>query len=204
MVFLTSAASAEVYRWEDANGMNFTDNFSSVPEKYREKSSAETNEPSAETHMPSGGTNPQVRVGMYRQNRVVAVQENQAAVHQAGLEQQRRAAEGKKQRQKNARDLEDTLQSLVKYIVIGIMLGVCLFAVWIAAIVDITRSVFITSLIKTVWMLLVIFLPLIGMLLYIILGTSQKNDSVSCMEKQRPQLPARPNPGVSKTRQFAL
>jgi Phospholipase_D-nuclease N-terminal/Domain of unknown function (DUF4124) len=186
LFFLTTIASAEVYTWVDANGMNFTDDSSAVPERYREKPLAETKV------QPESTTNPLVRVGMYQQNRPVAVQENQAAVHQANLEQHRRAAEAKKQQLITTRNLETTLQSLAKFIVIWIMLGFCLFVVWIVTIVDIARSDFITPSSKTVWMLLVLFLPLLGMVPYIILGSSQKSRSPSCKERQRLVLPARP------------
>lgn len=197
LVLLTSVASADVYTWEDANGLNFTDNASSIPEKYRKKLHTETN-------VQSENRNPLVRVGMYQQNRPVANQENQAAVHQANLEQHRRAAEAKKQHQINTRNFENTLQSLVKFIVIWIMLGFCLFVVWIVTVVDIVRSGFITSSSKTVWMLLVFFLPLIGMVLYIILGSNQKSTSVNCKEKQRLESFSRSDPSESRTKVLVM
>jgi len=166
-VLLASVASAEVYRWEDADGMHFTDNYSSVPEKYREKDIAETD-------APSGHTTPHVGVGINRQYRPVANQENKAAVHQANLEQHRRAAQAKKQQQIDTSNFQNTLQSLVKFIVIWIMLGISLFVIWICTIVDIARSEFITPSTKTVWMLLVLLLPLLGMVPYMILGSHQK------------------------------
>ena len=167
LILLSSVASAEIYRWEDANGINFTDDSSSVPEKYREK-------PFAEINAQSEGINPVVRVAITRQNRPAANQENQAAVHQANLEQHRRAAELKKQQQINTEEFQTTLQSLAKFIFIWIMLGFCLFIIWIVTIVDIVRSEFITPSNKTVWMLLVLLLPLLGMVPYLMLGSDQK------------------------------
>ena len=197
LILLTSAASAEVYTWEDANGKNFTDDYSSVPQKYREKSYAENN-------AQSGNTFQRVRVGTYQQDRPVALQENLAAVHQANLEQHRLAAEAKKQQHINTRNFETTLQSLAKYIFIGLILGLCLFVVWIVTIVDIVRSDFIPSSSKTVWMLLVVFLPLLGMVPYIILGSNQKSNSASCKEKQRLVTPARSVSHESKTKGLAI
>lgn len=168
LILLTSVASAEIYRWEDANGINFTDDSSSVPEKYREN-------PFAETNAQSEGTNPHIKVAITRQNRPVANQENQAVVHQANLEQHRRVAEAKKQQQINTKDFQTTLQTLAKFIVIWIMLGFCLFVIWIITIVDIARSEFITPSNKTAWLLLVLLLPLLGMLPYMILGSNQKS-----------------------------
>jgi hypothetical protein len=167
LVLCASVASAEVYSWEDANGMNFTDNASSVPGKYRDKAFAETS-------AGHGDSSPHVRAGIYRQYRPVADQVHQAAVRQASREQLRRAAEAKKQQLINTGNLENTLQSLVTYIVIGIILGLSLFVIWVATIVDIVRSEFITPSCKTVWMLLVLFLPLLGMVPYMILGSNQK------------------------------
>jgi len=177
VLIITPVASAEVYRWEDANGINFTDNSSSVPEKYREKLSAEPK-------VQSGNTTPQARVGMYRQISPSAGQEQRAAVHQADLAQHRRTAQAKEQQQITIRDRENTLQSLAKFIVIWILLGSCLFVVWIAAIVDIVRSEFVTPSSKTAWMLVVVCFPLLGMVPYMILGSNQKGRSVGCRERQ--------------------
>lgn len=41
LIFSTTFASAETYKWEDKNGMHFTDNPSNVPQKYRDKAIAE-------------------------------------------------------------------------------------------------------------------------------------------------------------------
>jgi hypothetical protein len=172
----TSVASAEVYRWEDANGLNFTDNSASVPERYREK-------PSAETGVQSGNTGPRARVGMYRQVSPAAALEQQAAVRQADPAHHRRTAQAREQQQITTRDRENTLQSLAKYIVIWIVLVSCLLVVWIAAIVDIVRSEFVTPLSKTAWMLVVLCFPLLGMLPYMILGSNQKGRSAGCRER---------------------
>jgi hypothetical protein len=57
LLLLTSVASAEVYKWEDANGIHFTDSPASVPEKYREKVYAETREQIQNT-APTPGSAP--------------------------------------------------------------------------------------------------------------------------------------------------
>lgn len=175
LVLLSSVASAEVYRWEDANGLHFTDDFSSVPERHREK-------PFAVINGQSGNTDSNTRGGLYLQNRLVAEQEARAAAHQDNLDQHRRAAEAKKQLQLNSRDLDTTLQSLVKSVVIWLLLAVCLFVVWIATLVDIVRSTFTTPSGKAVWMLAVLFLPLLGMVFYLILGANRKCDPVDRRE----------------------
>lgn len=57
---------------------------------------------------------------------------------------------------------------------IGLMLGLAIFALWVWALVDIIRSTFSDIAVKVVWFLLVFFLPLVGFILYVILGKSTK------------------------------
>ena len=57
---------------------------------------------------------------------------------------------------------------------IGLMLGLAIFALWVWALVDIIRSTFSDIAVKAVWFLLVFFLPLVGFILYVILGKSTK------------------------------
>jgi hypothetical protein len=167
MLLVSSLASAEIYRWEDENGANFTDDSSSVPEKFREKIFAEAD-------AQPENTTPPVKIVMYRHNNPVAYQESKAAVRLANLEQKRSAAEATKQKQLHTEDFQNTLQSLAFYIKIGVSLGVILFVIWMVTIVDIMRSEFITPSNKTVWLLLVLLLPLIGMLHYMFLGSNYK------------------------------
>ena len=184
-----SVASAETYKWEDANGIHFTDNASSVPEKYREK------------HMPD--TKPQsqgVPAGIVQQNRAVVmqpylpptiqptVQQDQAAIYQANLEQQRRVAEVMRQQQARAlaastRNVEKVANSFAKVMAFWLLMGFALIVAWVSTIVDIVRSEFVSPSNKTVWMLLVIFLPLLGMLLYFIFGNSQKCKATNFSKK---------------------
>ncbi|MBW4055670.1 MAG: DUF4124 domain-containing protein [Proteobacteria bacterium] len=164
---LATVASAEIYKWEDANGVNFTDDSSSVPEKFREQFFAETD-------VPPESTTLQVKVRMSRQNKLGASKESMAAVRLANLEQKKIAAEATKQKQLQAEEFQKTLQSLVFYIEILAALGVFLFVIWMITIVDIVRSAFMTPSIKTVWLLLVLLLPLIGMLAYMYCGSQYK------------------------------
>lgn len=57
---------------------------------------------------------------------------------------------------------------------LALLVGVAIFALWIWALVDIIRSTFSDIAIKVVWFLLVFFLPLIGFILYVIIGKSTK------------------------------
>ncbi len=164
---LAAAASAEIYTWEDANGVNFTDDSSSVPEKFREQFFTETG-------IPPESTTLQVKVSMSRQDKLGASKESKAAVRLANLEQKKIAAEATKQKQLQAEEFQNTLQSLVFYIEILAVLGVFLFVIWMITIVDIVRNEFMSPSIKTVWLLLVLLLPLIGMLAYMFWGSPYK------------------------------
>jgi hypothetical protein len=159
--------------------VNYTDNSASIPERYRKK-------PIAETTAQSAVRTAQVRPGRDPQDRLDAIRETRAADHLANLEQHRRSAEAQKQRQADARELETTLQSLTMFIVIGIIIGICLLGCWAATIVTIARSEFMAPSGKTVWLLVVIFLPLFGMLIYMVLGTTDRSrGSAGCREKRQ-------------------
>jgi hypothetical protein len=201
LVLFASVASAEVYKWQDENGMHFTDSPSSVPEKYREKVFDAARE-------QIRNATPQARVAIPPQISPAVIQNNQAAQYQANLDQQRRTAEANRQQQLNAKTVENGFQSLARFLAFWVILGLSLFVLWLIVIVDIVTSEFKTSSNKTVWMLLVIFLPLLGMLLYMILGSSQKSNSVSNKvsnnEKQRLELLARLRPIDRKSKDFVI
>jgi hypothetical protein len=67
LALLVSVANAETYKWEDASGVHFTDNLSSVPEKYREKHLPEAK---AQTR----DATPRVGAGMVQQGRPTVMQ----------------------------------------------------------------------------------------------------------------------------------
>ncbi|KAB0670289.1 DUF4124 domain-containing protein [Oryzomonas sagensis] len=200
--FDNPAAYAEVYKWEDANGMHFTDNPSSVPDKYREKVYAETRE-------QIKSTTPPVREGINQQNNPVAGQANQEAFYQAALEQQRRAAEAMHQQQDRAlaastRNLEKASRSLAGFMAIWLLIGLFLFIAWVSTLVDIVKSEFESPSNKTVWLLLVILLPLLGMIIYYCFGLGQKSDSSGFKDRQQEALRARLRPRDPKDRDFII
>lgn len=202
LVLISSVTSAEVYKWEDANGMHYTDSPGSVPEKYREKVYAETRE-------QIRNSSPQARVGRPLQDRPVVTLENQAAAYQANLEQQRRVSAAFDQQQARAlaastKKLEDAFQSLARYMIGWLIFGIIIFIVWILTIIDIVRSEFGAPSNKTVWMLLVILLPLLGMILYCIFGPSQKKQSIGYRNKHQEELIARLKPRDPKDRDFTF
>lgn len=197
-----SVANAEVYKWEDANGMHYTDSPGSVPEKYREKVYAETRE-------QIRNSSPQVSTGITQQNIPMANQINQSAVYQANLEQQRRVTEAMRQQQARAlavttKNVESAFTSLAGFMLLWIIIGIIVFIAWISTIVDIVRSEFETPSNKTVWMLLVILLPMFGMLLYYIFGLSQKCNTMTYCDKYRDDLHTRLRPKSPNDRDFII
>lgn len=206
LTLLCSVASAEVYRWEDANGIHLTDSPASVPEKYREKVYAETRE-------QIKNTTPKVSAGIANLNIPAVVNQiNQVPIYQANLEQQLQSAEALKQQQTralavNTKNLEKSLQPLVGFMAIWLLVGLFIFIVWVSTIVDIVRSEFYSPSNKTVWMLLVILIPLLGMFLYYIFGLSQKvrsTSSTSYVDKNQEELLARLRPRDPKQKDFVI
>jgi len=199
---LVSFSSAEVYKWEDANGVHLTDNASSVPEKYREKVYAETSEQIKKT-------TPQT-TGISKLNIPAVVDQiNQVQIYQANLEQQqRRAAEVMRQQHAraltaNTKNLDNSLHAMARFTAKWLLIAFILFIVWVATIVDIVRSEFESPSNKSVWMLLVLFLPLLGMLLYYAFGLTQKCNSMSYKDKQEERL-SRLRPRNSKDKDFVI
>jgi len=69
--------------------------------------------------------------------------------------------------------------------VVGLLIGIAVFALWVWALVDIIRSDFKDIGIKIVWFLLVFFIPFLGFILYVILGRSTKlsQNTISANQK---------------------
>jgi len=87
---------------------------------------------------------------------------------------------------------------------IWFLIGFVLFIAWIATIADIVISEFVVPSNKTVWMLLVLFLPVLGMLLYYLLGLSQKSSTKSYKNKHQEELLARLRPRDPKAKDFTI
>ena len=171
---LASVASAEIYRWEDENSINFTDDLASVPEKYREKVPSEA--------MGQIKNPPlQARVEATRRKLPVVIQESRIAANQEYPDLQRQPAASIRQMQAKAaavgaRNVRDGFPSLATAVVVCILSALFLAIAWIATIFDIRKSEFITPSIKTAWMFVVILMPGIGMVCYYILGLGQKSN----------------------------
>lgn len=203
LITVPALAHAEVYKWQDADGMHFTDNPSSVPEKYREKVYSETLKQDKVTVPPPRRAIPQLDI------QPVLNQIKQVSQFQANLEQQRRAAGLVSQQQSkllaaNTRNLNKSFESLARSMAVWFIIGSIVFIAWISTIVDIVRSDFTSPSNKTVWVLLVILLPLLGMLLYYIFGSSQKINRMSYRDRQQEESLARLRPRDPKDKDFVI
>lgn len=69
--------------------------------------------------------------------------------------------------------------------IFGLLLGLAIFAAWIWALVDILRSTFSDIAIKIIWFLLVFCIPLLGFILYVVLGKSTKVQDVTQVSTQK-------------------
>lgn len=67
--------------------------------------------------------------------------------------------------------LQDDFSWLLDLGIVAVIIGLLLLAIWIWAIVDILKRP-MSGLLKVVWIALVIFLPFIGVVLYLIFGRS--------------------------------
>ncbi|HEY5974114.1 MAG TPA: PLD nuclease N-terminal domain-containing protein [Geobacteraceae bacterium] len=59
-------------------------------------------------------------------------------------------------------------------VALSIVLGVAVFALWLWTLVDILKSEFIGNN-KLVWLVAVILVPVIGVILYLVMGRGQKS-----------------------------
>ncbi len=66
------------------------------------------------------------------------------------------------------------MEFFAHYMALIILVTIAFFLVWLVTIIDIVQSDFKTDADKIVWFLFVIMIPPLGMLLYCIIGRSQR------------------------------
>jgi low temperature requirement protein LtrA len=59
-------------------------------------------------------------------------------------------------------------------LVILIIIGLLPLILWVWVLIDILKSRFETEITKVVWLLVVLLLPVLGLILYLLLGRKQK------------------------------
>jgi hypothetical protein len=223
IVLVSSVSSAETYKWEDANGVHYSDNAASVPEKYRDKVFEKTRAESKNYILPSSlgmpqpsnvripvnqDANYQARAELQRKT-VEAIKQQQQVINQANLEQQKQISGAMRQQQakliaQSTKNSQHALNSLAKFMVVWLTIGFVVFIIWVLTIVDIVRSEFTTPSNKTVWIILVILLPLFGTVLYCIFGSGQKRNYMSAKDMEQAELIARLKPRDADGKDFTI
>lgn len=52
------------------------------------------------------------------------------------------------------------------------------FGVWLGALIDLLRSNFTDSITKLIWLIMIIFVPVLGAVLYLLIGRKQKMKAI--------------------------
>lgn len=137
LIQLASVASAEIFTWEDANGINFSDNPTSMPEEYREKVFEDTRARIDNAALSK-------KIGKAKRTKPPITTVYQTATYQAKLEQQRRIAAIKEQQARvlavRAEINKDTFPSLATLVAVWLILALFLIIVWILTIADIAST----------------------------------------------------------------
>lgn len=206
LLIVSSIACAATYKWEDANGMHFTENPNSIPEKYRAKALSEpreditTSKPQAGYSLPQKSNSADDQI---KQNEVNRVLQERARIAAESLKRQQSQNIAHNNQQINNK-IQQGFQSLATFITIWILIGIIVFIAWLCALIDILRSEFINPSNKVVWLIVIFIIPLLGSILYSIFGTSQKNVSSSNRGKEQAELLARLKPRDEKNQDFDI
>lgn len=187
IIILFSVANAETYKWEDANGMHFTDNAASIPEKYREKVLSESKESGSELRPQTTSES---------KGREVLPTQGASRTADSLIKLDRNRTRGQDTRPLQTpvypsktshapKTIEEALMPLAKFMTIAILVGIFLFLVWLSTLLNIILSNFKESSNKIIWFLLVFFLPVIGILLYWLIGYRQKDGEAKPRERDR-------------------
>ena len=206
LLIASSVACAATYKWEDANGMHFTENPNSIPEKYRSKALAEPREDITTSKPQAGYSQTQQRNSVddqIKQNEENRVLQERARIAAESLKRQQSKNNAHNNKLIN-NQIQQGFQSLAKLITIWILIGIIVFIAWLCALVDILRSEFINPSNKVVWLIVIFIIPLLGSILYSIFGTSQKNGYKSNRERDQAELLDRLKPRDGKDQDFDI
>jgi hypothetical protein len=186
--FTASISTAEIYSWEDAESVHFTDNQSIVPQQNI------TSEPVAAVAADAGVQTRSDTYAVVTENRVTPairnVIEPPARPNPGARIPAEPAAVYKSTGAPAERNIrsDSTFPSLATMVVVGLALILFLFIMWIVTIADVVRSTFTTPRLQITWVLLVLLLPVVGMAFYYVLGLSQKCDPIICYGRKHHEL----------------
>ena len=90
------------------------------------------------------------------------------------------------------------------FVSVVFLFGALLLLAWLFTLVDIIRSEFTDSSNRIIWFFLVLFLPLLGMILYRFIAAGQKKSRISSQEKSQKESLTRLYPDKSKEGEFTI
>jgi len=174
LIISSSYALGETYRWEDADTMYFTDNPESIPEKYREKaiegSREEIQTPKTEAiEPPALESNQTIKYKQAFSARSVVIPA-QVPIYPLI-------------NSLTPRNIKEDFEPVSKFISFVILFSASLAIGWIIILADIFRSEFTPTSSKAHWIVLVLFMPPVGMLFYVLSGFEQKISRFCYFEK---------------------
>lgn len=214
LILSCSFALGETYKWVDANGMHFTDNPESIPNKYREKVIGEARggspapQSSARESLTSKNIHPRT-ISDYDTNRVINALQSplnflKTTSPPKNIEKTLQYPFDPLKTAYTPKSIEKALEPLSRFVAMVFLISALTFIVWLLILVDIIRSEFKDSSNKTLWIIMVILLPPLGVLLYLIIGLGQKKGGVSSNDKVRDELVARLHSDKSKDGKFVI
>jgi|GEM_PF-2210881 len=172
LLLITAQAGAVTYKWEDAKGVHYTDDFSSVPDELRKRSV-----PVDEDGVINFGKTVPLR------NNTGAKRKNLEEIERINVARDRIVMEAIRQHQvdvisqmnRQSSDLQKRLVTLFANQMVIWFVPLLLFAfIWILSLFDIMRSDFSVPAYKYAWLVFVLLLPPVGMILYYWFGRGQK------------------------------
>lgn len=204
VLIATTLANAETYKWEDANGMHFTDNASSIPSQYRQKALENAGpDISPSKPKPFEYTLPQYNPPQIQPQYIPPQPQPQADVslYKAPVVAPALKSPLTRKNHYNAdKSLEKALKPLANIIATWVLIAVVAFIFWLCALVDILRSEFKNDNNKIVWLIVILLLPALGAVLYFIFSSDQKINR----NKEQEELLARLRPSNFKDRNFDI
>jgi len=206
LLIASSVACAATYKWEDANGMHFTENPNSIPEKYRSKALSEPREDITTSKPQAGYSLPQQRNSVddqIKQNEENRVLQERARIAAESLKRQQAINNAHNNKLIN-NQLQQGFKSLATFIFLWVLIGIIVFVAWLSALIDILKSEFVNPSNKVVWLIVIFILPILGPILYSIFGKSQKNGSTSSRERNQAELLDRLKPRDGKDQDFDI
>ncbi|HKZ17154.1 MAG TPA: DUF4124 domain-containing protein, partial [Geobacteraceae bacterium] len=151
LLLAASIACAETYKWEDADGVHFTDNANSIPEQYRATVIEEARQRSG-YYDRQGGANE----GLEERS---IVDEVLSGTSDRMHKQHPLAQPSRIDSTKISPRIYQLISSLAGGMAVFILIGLLAFVpLWLYALIDIIRSEFADPSNKILWTILLIFL----------------------------------------------